>query len=199
MNYIDKLEPERFYHVYNRAVGNEILFVSDSDYNMFFSKLDRFLGCFVDIYAYCLIPNHFHLLIRVKSEAELKKEFDNDIQDWNAIINQKFSNFFNSYTRTFNKFKDRKGKLFMLPYRRKQISDDIYYTQIIGYIHRNPIHHGIVNKLDEWKYSSYKLFLSDDYNNLKRNQVIDWFGGRSEFENFHDNFVEEYYHELIGS
>ncbi|MEZ5022874.1 MAG: hypothetical protein R2728_06355 [Chitinophagales bacterium] len=98
---------------------------------------------FCRYYAYCLIPNHFHLLIRVKSEAKLKKEFDNDIQDWNAIINQKFSNFFNSYTRTFNKFKDRKGKLFMLPYRRKQISDDIYYTQIIGYIHRNPIHHGL--------------------------------------------------------
>ncbi|MEZ5004747.1 MAG: transposase [Chitinophagales bacterium] len=198
MNNIDKLEPECFYHIYNRAVGNEILFKNSSDYDMFFSKFERFLGNKVDIYAYCLIPNHFHLLVKIKSEPDLERVFENETNDWNLAINQIFSNFFNSYTKTFNKFRGRKGKLFMLPYRRKQIQNDKYFTLLTGYIHRNPVHHFIVKKPEQWKHSSYNILNSNIPTKLMRTELLEWFGGKNEFVKYHNDMLEEYNKNLLG-
>ena len=120
------LEPECYYHIYNRAVGGELLSQDENDYQTFFIKYNRFVGKLSDLYSYCLIPNHFHILIRIKSEEELVNEFSKPINDWNAEINQRFSNFFNSYTKTYNKYNNRKGKLFMLPYKRGKVDNDEY-------------------------------------------------------------------------
>ncbi len=188
----DKLEPECYYHIYNRAVGNELLFIESDDYQMFFEKLKKFLGNVIDIYSYCLLPNHFHLLVKINSEEKLGIPINEEQKNYNAIINQKFSNFFNSYTRTFNKNKQRKGKLFMLPYKRKKIKDQFYFTRVITYIHRNPIHHHLVKNMEKWKYSSYNNLLSDRPTLLKREDVINWFGDKSAFIECHKHEIEEY-------
>ena len=65
-NYRDKFEQGCCYHMYNKVVSEVDLFRSDDDYVVFLNKYDKYFGRFFDTFAYCLIPNHFHFLIRVK-------------------------------------------------------------------------------------------------------------------------------------
>lgn len=69
MHQIDRqcLTADTYYHVYNRAVGNELLFLTDRDYVAFFERINQFLNPFMEFYAYCLIPNHFHFFIKQDS------------------------------------------------------------------------------------------------------------------------------------
>ncbi|WP_339612080.1 hypothetical protein [uncultured Planktosalinus sp.] len=65
------LEPESTYHIYNRANGNEQLFLSDDNYRYFLKKYDNYIAPIADTFCYCLMPNHFHFLVRIKRESEV--------------------------------------------------------------------------------------------------------------------------------
>ena len=171
-------EAGKFYHVYNRAVGAELLFRSDMDYHYFLMKFDRYLEKYTDIYAYCLMPNHFHLLLRVK-EINLEPEL------LSKLINRAFSNFFNSYSRSFNEVHRRRGKLFMLAYKSICVDSDDYLLSLISYIHRNPIHHGFVRDLSHWKHSSYRILTDSRSSKIKAEEVISLFGAKEDFIRFH--------------
>lgn len=67
-HYKTHLQPGKFYHIYNRAVGSDVLFKSDDNYLYFLKKYGEYLGKYVETYAYCLLNNHFHLLIRVNDD-----------------------------------------------------------------------------------------------------------------------------------
>ncbi len=66
-----ELEPDCFYHIYNRANGSEQLFLSDENYRFFLRKYLHHIEPIINTYCYCLMPNHFHLLVQVKSELEI--------------------------------------------------------------------------------------------------------------------------------
>lgn len=116
---------------------------------------------------------------------ELRKEFPNvkpeNEFDFEKFVMQQFSNFFNCYTKSFNKKHNRKGALFIDYLRRTLISDEEYLRNMVLYIHQNPIHHKICNRLEEWKYSSYNSLLSQKPTLLEREEVINWF---EDLENF---------------
>jgi len=173
------------YHVYNKANGKEKLFIIPSDYLYFLKKLQRFLAPWIDVIAYSLIPNHFHLLITVKSieEIQLTKRQYKQLNIYD--LSKAFSNFFNSYTKSFNKAHNRQGKLFQLPFKRLVVNNDSYFSYLICYIHRNPIHHGLVDGYHEWEFSSYNTILSNKPTHLNRELVISIFGSKEEFISFH--------------
>ena len=78
MGFIDKVRimyPGRSYHLYNHANGSENIFREEENYRFFLQQYDKYLGIVVDTYAYFLMPKHFHLLVGVKQEAEVKKTF----------------------------------------------------------------------------------------------------------------------------
>ncbi len=185
-----KLAFGEFYHIYNKAIGSDKLFITDKDYSFFLKKLERFIFPIADIFAYCLIPNHFHLLIRIKSEDEvlkllvLKKNIDPIL-----YINQSFRNYFNSYTKSFNLAHNRMGRLFLYSYKRILVDDENYLLSLITYIHRNPIHHGLTNDYSSWKYSSYSMVLSKEPTMIKRDEVIELFGSLEEFNTFHQDSI----------
>ena len=129
-------------------------------------------------------------------DLELKKEFpevklEKDL-DFEKFVMQKFSNFFNSYTKSFNKKYNRKGALFIDYLRRTLISDEEYLRNMVLYIHQNPIHHAICNRLENWKYSSYNSMLSKKPTLLNREDVLDWFGGLDNFIWMHTTKNIEY-------
>ncbi len=95
------------------------------------------------------MPSHFHLLVGKQSKEVLVREAKNLI----GLVEQPFSNFFNSYAKSFNRKYHRKGSLFNRPFKRKKISSDDYLTKIVHYIHYNPVHHGFVKKVEDWPYS----------------------------------------------
>ena len=97
---------------------------------------------------------------------------------------QKFSNLFNAYSKAFNKRYSRTGGLFQRPFRRIRVTTDEQLIQVVIYIHRNPEKHGLVNDFRDWKYSSFDAFYSG-INIIEKNEVLDWFGGLTEFENAH--------------
>ena len=71
-NKLEIFEEEGLYHVYNRANGNEKLFLLDHNYRFFLKKYEEYISPFVDTFCYCLMPNHFHFLIKIKEEKILK-------------------------------------------------------------------------------------------------------------------------------
>lgn len=129
------------------------------------------------------MPNHFHFLIRVRDESHLSG-FEN-LTGVDKKIAQTFSNLFNAYAKAYNKQYERRGSLFNRPFKYKVIDSDSYLSAIIVYIHRNPIHHGFCQKISDWSYSSYEVFLSSKPSKVKREDVLDWFQGEEAFTDVH--------------
>jgi hypothetical protein len=92
---------------------------------------------------------------------------------------------FNGYAQAINKAYNRTGGLFEESFRRIIVDNDNYFTQLIYYIHQNPIKHGFVNDLRDYPHSSYHSHLSTALTKLKRDEVLEWFGNRTEYEKFH--------------
>ena len=175
------------YHIYNRAVGNELLFITKADYIFFLKKLDRFILPIANIYSYCLIPNHFHLLIKIKEAYDFPDKGNRTTENSSSKeLNQPFSNLFNSYSKSFNKIHNRMGRLFIQPFKRIKVETDNYTRILINYIHRNPIHHGITKNFEDWKYSSYNACISDIGTKIDRQQVLSYFGSIKAFIKFHE-------------
>ncbi|HSY61275.1 MAG TPA: hypothetical protein VK796_05330, partial [Cytophaga sp.] len=161
------LSPETVYHVYTHANGFENIFNSDENFHYFLKKYAQYIHPIAETYAYCLMPNHIHFMIKVRSEAEVmkflrEKKLDKlketglqecfgeklNLQGFQNLggvsrnISQQFSNLFNAYTKAFNKMYNRKGSLFIPNFKRKEINNETYMTQLMAYIHNNPVHHG---------------------------------------------------------
>ena len=102
---------------------------------------------------------------------------------------EQFSNFFNSYTKSFNKVFQRKGKLFMDHLKRKEIESETYFNKIVHYIHANPVQHHYCDNIDDWNYSSYRTLIDNNQTILKRTEVLDWFGGIEYFIKFHQQAI----------
>ena len=193
------LEPDKYYNIYNHANGKENLFVNKGNYKFFFENYEYYINPIADTFAYCLMPNHFHFALRIKSEKEIVKKLSESLklsksstdERIKKYLSKQFSNLFSSYTQAFNKQQKRKGSLFIPNFSRKQITDKKYLKELIFYIHYNPIHHGFVKGINDWKYSSYKTILSSKLTNVKRNEVIKLFDNSENFIFCHKKETDE--------
>ena len=186
--YYDELHFGEFYHIYNRAISSDLPFITENDMIFFLKRFNNYLLPLSDIYAYCLMPKHFHLMLRLKDVDEVTIETESIS---NSIFTQAFSNFFNSYSKTFNKIHRRRGRLFLYSFRRIIVKDDDYKRILISYIHRNPIHHHFRRDYESWRYSSYHSFLSKRKTRLRRKEVIELFGSENEFIAFHKSNIRK--------
>ena len=192
---IKPLDPGTFYHVYNRGNNGQNIFFEKRNYALFLQKYAKYVSPVADTYAYCLLGNHFHILIRTKSEKEITL-FKGDrvlnpvSLEAGKIVSLQFSHLFNSYTQTINKTYNRTGSLFERPFRRILVTSDAYFSQLVYYIHFNPQKHGFVDGFEDWEYSSYHSHLENKPTKLNRDEVIKWFGGKSEYQKFHDSFQD---------
>lgn len=86
---------------------------------------------------------------------------------------------------------NRRGSLFLDNIQRIPVCDDDYFTNMIRYIHFNPVIHGFTNTSFQWKFSSIHAYFSDKRSIIRRPEVIEWFGGCEEFKNFHQTIQED--------
>ena len=192
INYSPPLEPDKYYHIYNHANGRENLFQKERNYLFFLKKYTQYINPIADTFAYCLMPNHFHFAIRIKEQSTFQKfQTFGKLETISKYISKQFSNLFSSYTQSFNKEQKRKGSLFVPNFSRKEITTNHYFKQLIHYTHYNPVHHGFVKELREWKYTSYEAFFSKKATNLKREEVIQWFDNKENFYKFHQKEIDE--------
>ena len=194
---MEQLEPGFYYHVYNHANGNEILFHNDDNFQYFLKKYSLYISAIADTLAYCLMPNHFHFLIKIKNEEDIIKTFPKfqslEKLKQSNFLSKQFSNLFSSYTQSYNKMYKRKGSLFIKNFQRKRITSEQYLKQAITYIHLNPLHHDFVKNPERWRYSSYSIFLKSKPTNLNRNEVIELFDDLNNFIAYHNKKTVDIY------
>ena len=201
MKNTDRLYPDSYYHVYSHAVDPEKLFRTDDNYRYFLKKYMQYISPVCQTLAYCLMPNHFHFLIRVKSEQTLKRhrrtskpsKIDGSDEKWDSptLVMQQFSNFLNAYAKAYNKKYERRGALFVDYLRRKSITSDRYLVNAIHYIHLNPIHHGYCSDLNDWVFTSYHALRNLRSTYLERKTVLDLFGDLNSFDKFHQRIPDK--------
>jgi putative transposase len=188
----DKLSlmvPGGTYHLYNRANGNENIFLSDENYRFFKEKFKLYILPVAEVYCYCLMPNHFHFLLRIKSEIEIDSFFGIDKckqYGHEKLISKQFSNFFSSYCQAFNKVNHRKGSLFMKNFKRKKVEDTSYLRNLVHYIHYNPVEAGLCNTLESYPYSSFNSIINSKEDFILRKELIEIFEDLLNFKSFHE-------------
>jgi putative transposase len=171
----DILESDCFYHIFNRGNNKENLFIEDEKYLHFLKLIKNHLVSIAEIYSYCLLKNHFHLVLKIKSKDEIEKILLID------KIHQPFSNLFNAYTKAINKKYNREGSLFRVRFKRERIDSEDYLRNVIVYTHLNPVKHKFQENYINYKYSSYNSIISDKPTLLLRNDVLELFGGKENF------------------
>ncbi len=189
------LEFESYYHIYNRGINRCSLFREDDDYKHFLRLYEKYIEPVADTFAWVLMPNHFHLLIRIKSEEEILKPDRLDVQDASKpvrlkIPHQYFSNLFNAYSKYVNKKYQRTGSLFERPFKRKHVDDEAYLRTLVLYIHNNPIHHDFTDMTIDYPWSSYLSCLSDKPTKLLKKEVIGWFDDEANFKYMHKQHID---------
>lgn len=189
------LEPGKYYHIYNRGNNREDIFKESKNYDYFLKLYEYHISPVADTFAYCLMKTHFHFLVRIKDvfETETSKVLGTSEVSEQKPVNasQKFSNLFNAYSKAINKSYNRTGSLFQDRFRRIEIDSDLYFARLVHYIHFNPQHHGFTDDFRTYPHSSYQLILSEQVTTLHRAAVIQWFGGKKDFIEFHTNISSE--------
>ena len=133
------LSPSSTYHIFSRAVCNEKLFRTDENYRFFLARLVVYVLPVADIFTYSLLPNHFHLLLRIKEEHIIKDQFKqrkkipfrDNVHSLPDFIMEQFSNWLNSYTKAYNKRFSRKGALFMDYLKRSRVEKESDFASFV--------------------------------------------------------------------
>ena len=204
------IETGNYYHIYNHSNGKENIFFKDENYRYFLQKFKEYISPITDTFGYCLMPNHFHFLVRFKEDLEifnwlkeqgkipdesltltaLKALSANNNNPLNLHISKQFSRFFSGYAMAINKQEGRMGNLFIRQFKRKKITSEKQLCDTLIYIHNNPVHHGFTENAALWKHSSYNSILCTSPTILLRDEVITWFEDRENFIFCHNKYAD---------
>jgi len=216
---MEKLIPNQSYHIFNHANGFENIFKENENYRFFLEKYEQYITPIAETYAYCLMPNHFHLVVRIRKREQLeeiirtknhsaathfsKVSFDfgkvpvvdsDRISDDNIekFLSKQFSNLFSSYTLSFNRMYKRRGSLFIKNFKREVISDKEYFLNAIVYVHRNPIHHGFCTRYTDWSYTSYCEITSLKSEMVEVDKLLKVFENKESFVEVHRQNLDKF-------
>ena len=150
-------EEGALYHIYNRS--NEKLFYNRENYIYFIRKLRTHLLPFSDILAYCLMPNHYHIMLAVKPEGA--KFHSNEKKKDMQLLAEAIGRIQGSYTQALNNQIGRKGGLFAHNSKAKILNDanKDYGIMCFMYIYQNPLLSGLVDKIEDWEFSSFSDYI----------------------------------------
>ena len=137
--------PELHYHIYNRGNNRETIFFEPDNYLYFLKKINEYLVPIADVLVYCLMPTHYHIVVRVKKTSEVFKTSE---------VSSAMMKLSVSYTKAINKRFQRVGVLFQGQFQAKPILTSEYLLNLCRYIHGNPVKDGIVADVSQWPYSN---------------------------------------------
>ncbi len=188
MQELEKLKPGKFYHIYNRGNNKEDIFIEERNYDYFLRQYQKYVSPIADTFAYCLMKNHFHLLVRIKTQAKTHEVLPGKIlarPRGSLSLSQQFGNFFNSYAKSINKAYGRTGNLFGDRFKRKEVVGVDSLKVVVQYIHTNPQSHMFVKDFRSYPDSSYQIIARRESSFLLSDEVLSWFGDMEEFERYH--------------
>jgi REP element-mobilizing transposase RayT len=216
IDYWEKFEENTFYHIYNRGINRENLFREKENYVFLLDRWKKLITPWVETVAYCLMPNHFHFLVRIKpitvsiSSNAVKEgtvramQFAKGEVSFNDFLEDQFKRTFSSYSLAFNHKYGRTGSLMQKRFKRIAVKTDNKLFHLLTYIHHNPIHHKFCTAYGEWPYCSYQSYQQlDKPSMLIREEVLSWFTDPDvdlvdDFDKLHQDFqlgkqYEDYY------
>jgi putative transposase len=189
--------PGEKYHLYNHANGKENVFTEQKNYDFFLKQLAQHILPVCKLFSYCMMPNHFHLVLQIREREALHKLWQKgpnmpllSQKQFELKASKSFANLFSSYTQSYNKVYNRMGSLFIPSMKKITIEDDGHFCKAVHYTHSNPVHHGFTKSIDHWPNSSYKIFLSNSPTKLERNFVLEKFGGLDAFIKYHEQPID---------
>jgi putative transposase len=157
-----QLKPNQIYHLYSRANSNhDLLFFAQYQYASFLKRFRKYLEKYVNVYAYCLMPNHFHFMIELREVEDIE-------EDYHVFMTKKIKNLLISYSKWFNIKHDRRGALFQRSFKIKHVDNSSYSFTLIDYIHKNPVRANLVAHAKHWIFSSYH-----DYAEYRDGTLVD--------------------------
>jgi len=165
----EKIENDKYYHIFNQAKGVVTIFKAPRNYLFFINKLEKHKTPVCELIVYCLIKNHFHLVVKTK-----------DIND--SKISRAFVNKFIVYAKAFTKTYERSASLFKKPFKRKIIASESYLKNVLLYVHCNAIKDGFVEDPVSYPWSSYLELLDETKIFLARGLVAELFDNKSNFQ-----------------
>ena len=201
--------PNSVYHVVHHGVSKDNIFFKEANYGYFLEKYKQYVNPIAKTFAYCLMPNHFHIGLKINDLHDLKiafathagiRKYENvnystaqieqlvaeiNDEDIPNLISTQFGHFLNAYAKSINKQEDRRGSLFLEAIYRDLVDNAAYYKNMVRYIHNNPVKHGFCEQATDWAHSSIHAYNSLKFSALKRDEVLDWFGGAEAFWDFH--------------
>ena len=160
-----------YYHLYNRGADRGAIFRNAGNYRFLLRRIEEGLDEYrVGVIAYCLMPNHYHLVLR---------------QDGDCPLNSFMNAVFNSYSKAFNKMFGRTGTLFEDRFHAIPVPRDEYVLHLCRYIHRNPLEAGLVTDLTAWEFSNYREWIGMRDSGLVDQQLIrSYFPSPSDYQRF---------------
>jgi REP element-mobilizing transposase RayT len=198
-----------YYHIVCKSLRNQRLFLSDENKRYFLQRYSFYLFPYVSTYAYCLLDNHVHFVVKIKDEEEIIAEIvstekectrsqlrflENPTgENLGKLLDRQFNSFFVSYTRSYNNYYHTKGHLFDSPFKKVQLQDETHTTQAIIYVHSNAVRHKLSTDIENYNWSSYNSILSNRNTLLCREHVLEWFGGVEGFIQAHKVQSRYYY------
>ncbi len=186
-----------YYHLYNRGTNRTNLFSAAADYTNFLQRYFYYMEPVADTFAYVLMPNHFHFLLRIKlAEAQwaYREAFPNEKHPPNRLLNAstQFGHCCNGFAKYINAKYHRTGSLFEHAFKTKEVCEERYFGALIRYIHQNPVRHGFVENPQDWYHSSFAAYLTHpEKTRIKIAEGIQVFGSWDGFLAAHQVTVEE--------
>ena len=215
---MEKLQPNCSYHIFNHANGFENIFIEDENYRFFLEKYQQYILPIAETYAYCLLPNHFHLVVRIRRKEVIEEVYRNfkstnfskvpnfgkvdDAQptdeELQRFISRQFANLFSCYTQSFNKVNKRRGSLFLKNFRREPIENKAYFLNAVIYTHRNPVHHAFCDRYTDWSYTSFCEIKEHNSQLIEVDKLLRMFGGLVSFIDLHEQSANKFRESLIA-
>lgn len=186
-----------YYHIYNRGINKGAIFFQPKNYDYFLSLLKKYQSPYSQILAYCLLPNHFHLLIKLPETVTIpaKERTPPKILEQEdkvgEFISEQFRRMLISFSQAINRQEQRSGGLFVRNFKRILIEDDEHLRYLFFYIHYNPVKHGVCNDFKNYRFTSYQAYLSNQSTGISRKHGFELFDGKQNFMDYHNYFHEE--------
>jgi REP element-mobilizing transposase RayT len=208
INYFANFYDGGIFHVYNRTNNKELLFKTDENRLYFLKQFQKYLHPFLDTFCWNLLPNHFHFLVQIKTTETIKmhlkslpvqrlksieKKFLADNATTEVLLELEWKRLFTAYAMAFNRQHNRNGNLFQRPFKKVEVIKESHFTQAIVYIHANAQRHKLCPDFRDHQWSSWHTTLSDKPTNIKREEVMAWFGGREQLIKAHLAMTQYYY------
>jgi putative transposase len=190
--------PGLYYHIYNRGNNRQSIFFQPENYLYFLRNVNRYLAPLAKVTAYCLMPTHYHILVRLQtSEFSFMKPSENEageVKNSEVSLSRAMMRLSVSYTKAINKRFERVGSLFQGQFQAKPVQNYPHLLNLCVYIHANPVKDGLVARPEDWIYSNYLEWLGQRKGALVDHEFIqEHFGSSAEYQDLVMHFVRTRY------